>query len=133
MVVNDVCTASLIFIRSIAAKKEIEVSYTCDKPDATLHADPIRLKQMLINLLSNAVKFTPTGKRAPARERSPGRATDSISLWRIPASALPRATWTSSAQPFTQLDATLSRTYEGTGLGLALVKRLANQHGGDVR
>ena len=36
-------------------------------------------------------------------------------------------------QPFIQIDAQLSRQYEGTGLGLALVKRLAGQHGGTVR
>ena len=133
VVVNDVCTASLIFIRSIAAKKEIEVSYTCDKPDATLHADPIRLKQMLINLLSNAVKFTPNkgsvhlyvSVHPDARQIHFVVADTGIGIAESDLDKL--------FQPFTQLDATLSRTYEGTGLGLALVKRLANQHGGDVR
>jgi len=133
VVVNDVCTASLTFIRSIAATKEIEVSYTCDKPDATLHADPIRLKQILINLLSNAVKFTPEEGSVDLHvsihpdERQIHFAVTDTGIGIAPTDL------DKLFQPFTQLDATLSRAYEGTGLGLALVKRLVDQHGGDVR
>ncbi|HEY0838260.1 MAG TPA: ATP-binding protein [Azospirillum sp.] len=93
-----------------------------------LWGDELRLKQMLINLLSNAIKFTPDpaevrvtaelaadgGLVLSVRDNGVGMAPDEI----------PRA-----LTMFGQLDNGLSRTHEGTGIGLPLVKALADLHG----
>ncbi|MFN8467623.1 MAG: PAS domain S-box protein [Caldilineaceae bacterium] len=130
---DGVCQDSMLFVKDLADKKDILLSYNNDDPAARVLADPRRLKQMLVNLLSNAVKFTPDGGRVhlhvlaldstPAvefavQDTGPG----------IAAEDQPRL-----FQPFMQLDASLAREHDGTGLGLALVKRLAEQHGGTVR
>ncbi|RMF01624.1 MAG: response regulator, partial [Chloroflexi bacterium] len=59
--VQQVCSASLIFIKQTAHKKRIKVLSKIDNQAVALKADERRLKQMLVNLLSNAVKFTPEG------------------------------------------------------------------------
>lgn len=130
---DEVCRASLSFVYGLAQKKGQRLDYEYNAPQAMLLADPRRLKQILVNLLDNAVKFTPEGGQVrlavtvsgdrrwvefAVQDTGPGIAPD----------AMPRL-----FQPFTQLDAGLARQFEGTGLGLALVKRLAVQHGGSVR
>jgi CheY-like chemotaxis protein/anti-sigma regulatory factor (Ser/Thr protein kinase) len=89
------------------------------------------MKQVLVNLLSNAVKFTPEGGRIGIQVRE-GRDTIAITVWDhgigIAPSDLPRL-----FQPFVQLDSRLSRAHAGTGLGLTLVRRLVELHGGEVR
>jgi two-component system cell cycle sensor histidine kinase PleC len=105
------------------------VSLSVNLPDwlPPLFADELRVKQILLNLLSNAVKFTPEGGRveaAVAQDRSGGivlsvsdtgigMAPDMISV---------------ALEPFRQIDSPLSRKQEGSGLGLSLVKSLAELH-----
>jgi hypothetical protein len=89
------------------------------------------IKQMLLNLLSNACKFTPQGG---CIECSISVDDTAISLAvtdtgiGIPAEHLDRV-----LQPFVQVDSSLTRRHEGTGLGLALVKAMAELHGGELR
>ena len=97
-----------------------------------LAADERLLKQVLVNLLSNAVKFTPEGE--PSAWRSPSIPSGPFALltvWDtgigIPTEGVGRL-----FQPFVQLDSSLTRQYAGTGLGLALVKRMVELHGGSV-
>ena len=96
-----------------------------------LWADPTKLKQILLNLLSNAVKFTPDGGRI------------AVKLAVLPAKGLElsvRDTGIGMAQKevpialekFGQIDAKLSRKYEGSGLGLPLTKALIERHGGTL-
>ena len=87
---------------------------------------------MLVNLLSNAVKFTPEGGRIGIIVK--GKPTEhqvSITVWDtgigIKPEDLPRL-----FQVFVQLDSKLSRQYAGTGMGLALVQRMASMHNGKV-
>ena len=130
--VEDACKSSMRFISGLASKKKISVSLTIDPSAATIHADQRRLKQILVNLLSNAVKFTNDGGHVALqtkgdRERNAldisiidnGIGISTIDLERL-------------FRPFTQLDSKLSRQYSGTGLGLSLVLRLAELHGGSV-
>ncbi len=95
-------------------------------------ADPRRLFQILINLLANAVKFTPNGGSivlgidlSPSYEYVTFRVQDT-GIGIAPAD-LPKL-----VQKFSQLDAARNRKYEGTGLGLALVKHLTELHLGSV-
>jgi signal transduction histidine kinase len=93
--------------------------------------DTRKFKQMVYNLLSNAVKFTPDGGRIllDAQRTATGQIEFSVSDTGIGIAAkdLPRL-----FSPFEQLDGSLARKYEGTGLGLSMVKRLAELHGGTV-
>jgi cell cycle sensor histidine kinase DivJ len=93
-------------------------------------ADRRALKQMLLNLLSNAVKFTNRGGSVTvAVAAGEGTATLTVADTGIGISAadLPRL-----GTPFVQADARYERRYEGTGLGLAMVKGLAALHGGSL-
>jgi signal transduction histidine kinase len=90
------------------------------------------VRQVLLNLLSNAIKFTPDGGRitvaaAPAN----GGAAARISVTDSGIGIAPEDQ-AKLFQEFVQLDASASRKYEGTGLGLALSRRLVELHGGAI-
>lgn len=88
------------------------------------------LTQMILNLLSNACKFTPAGGTASLSVSPDGEQvnfTVSDTGIGIPQTDIERVT-----EPFVQVDNSLARKHEGTGLGLALVKRMAALHGGDL-
>jgi len=110
-----------------------EIALTLDLPDdlPAITADQRMLKQVLINLLSNAVKFTPAGGKvtASAAMANNGGFLLSVSDTGIGMRAedIPVA-----LTPFRQIDNRLARAYEGTGLGLPLVKSLIELHGGTV-
>jgi signal transduction histidine kinase len=95
-------------------------------------ADRGRVRQILLNLLSNAIKFTPDGGHITVRARRvDGGAETRIAVTDTGIGIAP------DDQPklfheFVQLDASSSRRYEGTGLGLALCKRLVELHGGSI-
>ena len=97
-------------------------------PDLRVHADRGRVRQVLLNLLSNAIKFTPDGGRitvaaAPVNGGAEARIAVSDTGIGIAAEDQPKL-----FQEFSQLDASASRKYEGTGLGLALSRRLVELH-----
>ena len=129
--VEDVCQSSLRFVLEQAQKKNIKLALIMDNKSVTLTADERRLKQILVNLLSNAVKFTDEGSVTletkcdveseslmfSVRDTGLGIAAEDLSRLFI---------------PFTQLDSKLSRQYPGTGLGLTLVMKLVELHGGSV-
>jgi CheY-like chemotaxis protein/anti-sigma regulatory factor (Ser/Thr protein kinase) len=97
-----------------------------------LWADARRLKQIIVNLLSNAVKFTPAGGRVSLDvdlERDKGQVKFVVQDNGI---GISQEDMGKLFQPFTQLDSRLSRQYEGSGLGLALVRRLVALHHGEV-
>ena len=112
--------------RAVHLSTEVEDRLPC------FMADPTRLKQILLNLLSNAIKFTEQGGSVTAgircsregdivfevRDTGPGMTEDEIKI---------------ALQPFGQVEAGLTRRYEGTGLGLPIAQRLAELHGGSLR
>ncbi|MBN1991245.1 MAG: GAF domain-containing protein [Anaerolineae bacterium] len=131
--VEAVCQSSLQFIKQNAHKKSIKVSYTLDKAVAVLPVDQLRLKQILVNLLSNAVKFTPPGGKIGLEvEGDATRQWVHFTVWDT-GIGISRADLPRLFEPFVQLDSKLSRQYSGTGLGLALVSRMAKMHGGKVK
>jgi PAS domain S-box-containing protein len=133
MMVDDLCRSCLLFIKEQAVRKEIRVVFHSEPPGVRMAADIRRLKQMLINLLTNAVKFTPSGGCVTLEvlaDRSRNRIEFVVQDNGIGIASDDMA---KLFKPFIQLDSGLSRHQEGTGLGLALVSRLAHVHGGSVR
>ncbi len=95
-------------------------------------ADRVRIRQVLLNLLSNAIKFTTDGSRITLRaglENASRRVRVAVSDTGI---GIAPADQAKLFREFVQLDASPSRRYEGTGLGLALSKRLVELHGGTI-
>jgi signal transduction histidine kinase len=130
--VNALCQSSLSFIRGQAMRKSIDVRYEEDKTVDKIHADPRRLKQVLVNLLTNAVKFTPENGMVTLQVRSDAD-RDLIQFSVIDTGiGIAREDLNKLFQPFSQVDSSLTREFEGTGLGLALVQRLTDLHGGSV-
>jgi len=115
-------------------------------PDlGALHADPTRLRQVLLNLLSNAVKFTEGGTVTLRARRDDGRPmTDDgedvvvVHLSSVVFEVCDTGIGISAEQlerlfqPFTQADASTTRRYGGTGLGLAISRHFCRMMGGDI-
>jgi len=130
--IDSICQASMRLIKQAAQKKRIAVETAIDPTIGHVNVDARRLKQILLNLLSNAVKFTLEGGAIGLEVTCDrGRQLVQLSVWDtgigIAEDQLP-----SLFQPFVQLDSRLARHYEGTGLGLALVYRMVQMHGGSI-
>jgi two-component system NtrC family sensor kinase len=98
----------------------------------TVTTDPMRLKQILLNLLSNACKFTKEGEVAlRARKVADGRDWVELAVADTGIGLTPEQQ-AKLFQDFTQADSLTARRYGGTGLGLALSRKLARMMGGDV-
>jgi len=132
VVVESVCQASLQFIKEAALKKQIKVTSTLDHQVLTIQADERRLKQILVNLLGNAVKFTPEGGKVGLEMQSDAERQMVHFVVKDTGIGITQENIGRLFQPFVQLDSSLSRQYSGTGLGLSLVKRLVELHGGSV-
>jgi PAS domain S-box-containing protein len=131
--VDEVCRSSLSFVKSQAIKKSITVTYIQDISIARIFADPRRLKQILVNLLSNAVKFTPENGAVSLQVKADPE-QDSIKFSVIDNGiGIAVGDLQRLFQPFVQVDSGLNRQHEGTGLGLALVQKLTDLHGGSVQ
>ncbi len=130
--VEQVCQASLLFIKQTAHKKRLKVSYTRDSNIISITADERRLKQILVNLLSNAVKFTPEGGSIGLEVLGDEAGqTITFTVWDT-GIGIPPEKQADLFLPFVQLDSKLSRRYAGTGLGLALVQRMVDMHHGNI-
>jgi len=132
---NDVCDVidacmPLVRERAAAARVRIELDVADGLP--TIMIDLRRVKQVLINLLSNAIKFTELGGTitvSAAIDDSGGMTitVHDTGIGMRP-DEIPRA-----LEPFGQIDSSLARRYEGTGLGLSLARQLTETHGGQLQ
>ncbi|MEI8167406.1 MAG: ATP-binding protein, partial [Chloroflexales bacterium] len=132
MVIADVCEASLVFVKELALKKQIRLEFQLSEQRALVQADPKRLKQILVNLLSNAVKFTELGGMVSLAVTTDAEAGIIRFVVADTGIGISPEGMERLFQPFIQLDSSLSRQHEGTGLGLALVRRLVELHGGSI-
>jgi len=126
-VVQSVCR--LVRPRIDGARLSLTVNVPSD--DLLIYADERVVKQILFNLLSNACKFTLPGGRlecAVSVDRKEITFAVSDTGVGIPAEHLDRV-----LKPFIQVDSSLSRRHEGAGLGLSIVKAMAELHGGFLR
>ncbi len=130
--IQDICNSSLQLTRGLSFKKHQHVEFSSNVAGASMRTDPRRMKQMLVNLLSNAIKFTSeAGSLGLEVTGSEDEQVIAFTVWDkgigIKSDDIVRL-----FKPFIQLDASLSRQYAGTGLGLSLVDRLAIKLGGKV-
>ena len=130
--VEDVCQASLRFILEQAQKKNLKITLAMDNKSVMLVVDERRLKQILVNLLSNAVKFTPDGGSVTLETKCDLESESLMFSVRDTGIGIATEDLKRLFSPFTQLDSKLSRLYAGTGLGLTLVLKLVELHGGSV-
>ena len=127
----NVVEAAIETVRPAAQAKRIALVVDVDAAVKTIVADEDRVQQILWNLLSNAMKFTPTGGQVTATVRLEGhgvllRVTDTGEG--IAPEFLPFV-----FDRFRQFDGSTTRMHAGLGLGLAIVRHLAELHGGAVR
>ncbi|BAY08205.1 PAS domain S-box protein [Calothrix sp. NIES-2098] len=152
--VKHLCDSSLPFIRHIALKKNIRLSTQIADNIGDIQVDERRIRQVLINLLSNAVKFTPEGgfvtlkvwledgevNNSPDTSclSQPNYTAETSSATHLCFGVIDTGIGISPEdvsklfQPFIQLDSSFNRSYNGTGLGLALVQRIVTLHQGTV-
>ncbi len=147
--IPKLCNQCLKMIQLRAEKKRLALSLELDYRLQEVLLDERRVRQMLINLLSNAVKFTPEGgsvklggrlaygcqlKQEFRPDRSPINCSTPYLCLEVTDSGIgiPEEKLHLLFRPFQQIDSSLTRRHEGTGLGLALTKRLAELHSGTV-
>lgn len=147
--IHHLCRECLKMIQPRAVKKQLALSLEIDYQLNQVKLDERRVCQILINLLSNAVKFTPEGGQIKLSsrlaygkdlmkefrpDRSPIKYSTPYLCLEVKDTGIgiPKDKWHLLFRPFQQVDASLARRHEGTGLGLALTKRLAELHGGTV-
>ena len=130
---DEFCRSCLAFVKTQAFKKSITITYIPEPFVSRIFADPRRLKQILVNLLINAVKFTSENGRITLRVNA-DLEHDLIQFAVIDTGiGITPENLQRLFQPFVQVDSSLTRQYEGTGLGLTLVQKLTDLHGGSVQ
>ncbi len=152
--VSTMLANSLSIVREKAAAQRIHLELDASDDLGVTHLDIRKTKQIVYNLLANAVKFSSHGGRVTLRARCVTRAAVGhvSDTWPVHGFALADNDFQSFleicvsdhgigiSQPnlqklflaFSQIDSSLARKFEGTGLGLAMVKQLAELHGGTV-
>jgi signal transduction histidine kinase/ActR/RegA family two-component response regulator len=128
---RSVADQSIAVVAVAAQAKRIQIVNEIEASSPPVHADAERMQQVLVNLLSNAVKFTPDGGRVTI---AAGRHKEH--LWIAVADTgvgIPREELARIWDPFYQVESTLRRRHGGSGLGLTIVRRLVELHGGLVR
>jgi signal transduction histidine kinase len=127
---SQLVSACMHLMEPQAKGAKVQLSSTAASNIPLVRADDRRMRQILINLLSNAVKFTPEGGsvsvsvaishdgvKVCVRDTGIGMTAEQIPL---------------ALEPFRQIDSSISRKFEGTGLGLPLTKHLVELHGGTM-
>jgi len=152
--VHSLLDNSLSIIREKAASRNIRLRLDASEELGSLYADARKVKQIVYNLLSNAVKFSAEGGKVTLSARvvprsKVGRLSGSWTGRSCPVAdnefsdflelnvtdngiGISEDGLEKLFQPFSQIDSGLARKFEGTGLGLAMVKLLAELHGGAV-
>jgi len=130
--IDEIITSSMNDMKVQAEKKEITLIK--DSPaELIVMGDRDRLTEVLINLLDNAIKFTPPGGKITVKARDDEEKVDNVHIIVTDTGiGMPENIITSLFQRFFQADASLTRKYGGTGLGLYICKNIIDAHKGDI-
>jgi signal transduction histidine kinase len=143
--IRELLENSLVMVKEKALKQQLRLGVDLDGVPATLLADERKIKQVLYNLLSNAVKFTPAGGEV----RLEAKIQKNSGLRALPLDPAAHekwlCVWVSDTgigiephdlervfNPFEQVEGSASRKYQGTGLGLALTRKMVALHAGAI-
>jgi signal transduction histidine kinase/CheY-like chemotaxis protein len=126
----DLLSESQTLVNTMASKKNISLESKVEEGITRITADLTRLKQIMYNLLSNAIKFTPDGGRVSVDAKS----SDDMAQISVEDTGIGirKEEQEKVFEEFYQIDGSYARQYQGTGLGLALTKRLVELHGGKI-
>jgi len=120
-------------IEGVAEKNGNRVIVECASTVGAIHADQIRVRQVLLNLASNAAKFTKDGTVTIRAEREAGKGGEQIRIAVTDTGiGLTHEQVGKLFQEFVQADASTTRKFGGTGLGLAISQRFCRMMGGDI-
>ena len=130
--IDEIITTSMNDMKVQAEKKEITMIK--DSPaELIVMGDRDRLTEVLLNLLDNAIKFTPPGGKIIVKARDDEEKVDTVHLTvNDTGIGMPENIITSLFQRFFQADASLTRKYGGTGLGLYICKNIIDAHKGEI-
>ncbi len=142
--------AIVALVKPVAAKKHLSLALKVagegEFSPTPIKADPAKFKQIFYNLLGNSVKFTPAGGRVTVKvsrgeelkeSQSPDCGSEVARFFHISVADTGIGIKAEDRErifdPFTQVDSSHSRQYQGTGLGLALTRKLVYLHGGRIQ
>ncbi|MEA5535327.1 HAMP domain-containing sensor histidine kinase [Crocosphaera sp. XPORK-15E] len=127
--VEDICLSAISMVQTKANEQKLNLIFDVADNIDFCTVDQRKIKQILLNLLSNAIKFTEKGSVTLQVKR-----TQNILIFCVidTGIGLKEADQQKLFQPFQQIHNHLSRKHKGTGLGLALSRKLAQLHGGDL-
>jgi signal transduction histidine kinase len=130
LTVRSMCEEAIALVQSQAKARDIQIKLTIVAPIKFLYADELRVRQMLLNLLSNAIKFSPESGIIRVKVSREGVCVHLAVMDQ--GHGIPLDKQDLIFKPFQQVDESRDRRSQGTGLGLALTRQMAELHGGTV-
>ena len=147
--IPDICEGVISLVQERALGQGLDLHLELDPGVDWMVVDPRRLKQMLLNLLTNAVKFTQQGEiglkvwQSGLITKLAATGADRSQRSELIPDTIHFLVWDTGIgisdadqrrlfAPFSQIDSSLSRKHQGTGLGLVITRKLAELHGGSV-
>ena len=130
--IKDIIDSSVFMFEEKAKRHALKLTSQVEHGIESINADPLMVKQILRNIISNAIKFTPVGGsiHVAAELHDNGEAVE-FSV-RDTGIGIAPEDQSKLFQPFTQIDSSYTKKYEGTGLGLCLCKQIVELHGGSI-
>lgn len=128
--IDSFCTVAIERVQALARPRLQRVGFVNEAAGVRVAVDPRRMAEVLGHLLANAAKFTPEGGEFGLRATASGQDVR-LEVWDLGIGIDPE-NLAKLFQPFVQLDGRLTRRYDGTGVGLALVRQWIDLHGGRV-
>ncbi|HLC82646.1 MAG TPA: ATP-binding protein, partial [Bacteroidia bacterium] len=133
--ISDLCKNLIFSLQYRSSEKNIKLISSIDeKIPAALLGDPVRLNQVLLNLTGNAIKFTEEGevKINVKLLKDDGKKVRLLFSVQDTGIGIPNNKLDKIFESFTQVNATTTRKYGGTGLGLTIAKQIIEQQGGTI-